>query len=175
MDLFAKFKKDASQVTLVKVGRSLVVVFVLLAASFAPQLNAFRSIFAYIKEFQGFISPGILAVFIFGFFSPRTPRNFGAIGISANVVSYAAFKWALGPWLVSKGWWYADQMAFLDRMAVCFFIVMLIGIILTLVAPLKEPVKMPENEDIPLDTSPTAKIAGIGVVIATLTLYAIFW
>jgi len=175
MDLYAKFSGEKNPAKLVKVGRGFVVLFVLMAAFVAPMLDNFESIFAYIQEFQGFISPGILAVFIFGFFSPKTPRYFGAVGIGLNVFSYAAFKWVLGPWIVSKGWWYADQIAFLDRMAICFFIVLLAGIILTLVKPMKNPVVLPVNDQIELESSKGAKIVGVGVVIATIALYAVFW
>jgi SSS family solute:Na+ symporter len=173
--LYSKFSGEKNPVKLVKVGRSFVVAFVLMAAFVAPKLDNFTSIFAYIQEFQGFISPGILAVFIFGFFSPRTPRYFGAVGIGLNVFSYAAFKWLVGPWLVSNGWWYADQIAFLDRMAICFFIVLLAGVILTLVKPMKIPVVMPVNDQIALETSAGAKLVGWGVVAATIALYVIFW
>jgi len=175
MDLYAKFSGEKNPAKLVKVGRGFVVLFVLMAAFVAPMLDNFESIFAYIQEFQGFISPGILAVFIFGFFSPKTPRYFGAVGIGLNVFSYAAFKWVLGPWIVSKGWWYADQIAFLDRMAICFFIVLLAGIILTLVKPMKNPVVLPVNDQIELESSKGAKIVGGFVVLATIALYAVFW
>jgi SSS family solute:Na+ symporter len=175
MDLYAKFTGEKDQAKLVKVGRFFVVLFVILAGLVAPSLDNFSSIFAYIQEFQGFISPGILAVFIFGFFSPRTPRYFGAVGIGLNVVSYGSFKWLIGPFLVSKGWWYADQIAFLDRMAICFFIVLAAGVILTLVKPMKTPVVMPENKDIELVASKGAKIVGYGIVVATIALYAVFW
>ena len=175
MDLYSKFSGEKNPAKLVKVGRAFVVLFVILAGFVAPKLDNFTSIFAYIQEFQGFISPGILAVFIFGFFSPRTPRYFGAVGIGLNVVSYAGFKWLIGPWLVSKGWWYAEQIAFLDRMAICFFIVLLAGVILTLLKPMKEPVAMPVNDAIELESSSGAKAVGILIVIATLALYVCFW
>jgi len=175
MDLYSKFTKEKDPAKLVKVGRFFVVLFVVLAGLVAPALDNFTSIFAYIQEFQGFISPGILAVFIFGFFSPKTPRYFGAVGIGLNVVSYGAFKWFIGPWLVSNGWWYADQIAFLDRMAICFFIVLSAGLLLTILKPMKAPVDMPVNDQIALESSSGAKIVGVGVVIATIALYAVFW
>lgn len=175
IDLYAKFTGQKDPAKLVKVGRGLVVLFVILASFVAPSLDNFTSIFAYIQEFQGFISPGILAVFIFGFFSPKTPRYFGAVGIGINVVCYGAFKWLIGDWLVSKGWWYSDQIAFLDRMAICFFIVILTGIIITIVSPMKNPVVMPVNDKMDLKSSPGAKICGLGVVVATVILYAVFW
>lgn len=175
MDLYSKFSGEKNPAKLVKVGRAFVVLFVILAGFVAPKLDNFSSIFAYIQEFQGFISPGILAVFIFGFFSPRTPRYFGAVGIGLNVVAYGAFKWFLGPWIVANGWWYAEQIAFLDRMAICFFIVLLAGLVLTILKPMKEPVTMPVNDEIALESSGSAKIVGAIVVLATLSLYAVFW
>ena len=175
MDLFAKFTHTTDQKLLVKVGRTFVVIFVLLAAMVAPKLDNFESIFKYIQEFQGFISPGILAVFIFGFFSARTPRWFGVVGIVTNIVCYGSLKLWVGPLLASNGLWYAPEMAFLDRMAICFFIVLLTGVIITLVKPMRIPVVLPVNDKIELETSPGAKMAGIGVVIATIALYAIFW
>jgi solute:Na+ symporter, SSS family len=175
MDLYAKFTGEKSEEKLVKVGKILVGVFVVMAALLAPMLDKLTSIFAYIQEFQGFISPGILAVFIFGFFSPRTPKFFGWLGIAINAVSYGAFKWFLGPWMASNGWWYSKDMAFLDRMAVCFFIVLAVGAIVTLVMPMRTPVVMPSNDAIALETSRGAKIWGIGVCVATALLYVYFW
>ena len=175
IDLYQKFSGEMNDRKLVTVGRSFVVVFVLMAAFVAPKLDNFDSIFAYIQEFQGFISPGILAVFIFGFFSPKTPRYFGAVGIATNVVAYAVFKWIFGPWLVANGWWYSDEMAFLDRMAICFFIVLVVGAILTKVSPLQRPVVMPENKEIELEGSAGAKVWGGVVVVLTIGLYAMFW
>lgn len=175
MDLYSKFSGQKDPGKLVKVGKGFVLLFVLLAGLVAPKLDNFSSIFAYIQEFQGFISPGILAVFIFGFFSPRTPRYFGAIGIGLNVVSYGAFKWFIGDWLVARGWWYAEQIAFLDRMAICFFIVVLAGLLLTLIKPMKEPVQMPVNDQIELESSKGARLLGGLVVLATIGLYYIFW
>ena len=175
MDLYAKFSGETDSHKLVKVGRFFVIIFVLLAALVAPKLDNFGSIFKYIQEFQGFISPGILAVFIFGFFSPRTPRWFGVVGITTNIVAYGSFKWFLGDWITGNGWWYSPEIAFLDRMAICFFIVLIIGIIITIVKPMQQPVVLPENKEINLDESKGAKLLGGLVIVATIALYAIFW
>lgn len=175
IDLYQKITGEKSEAKLVKMGKLFVSIFVVLAALLAPKLEAFGGIFAYIQEFQGFISPGILAVFIFGFFSPRTPRYFGWLGIVVNAVAYAAFKWILGPALVARGWWFSAEMAFLDRMAVCFFLVITVGLVVTLLHPLREPVQMPVNDQIALDSSRGAKLAGVLVCVATVLLYLWFW
>lgn len=175
MDLYSNFSGEKDSNKLVKVGRFFVVLFVILAAIVAPMLDKMDSIFAFIQEFQGFISPGILAVFIFGFFSPRTPRYFGVVGILVNAFAYGAFKWAIGPWLVSHGWWYSNEIAFLDRMGICFLIVLAIGVVITLVKPMEKPVTMPVNDAISLESSSGARICGIVVCVVTVALYIVFW
>jgi solute:Na+ symporter, SSS family len=175
MDLYQKLVRGRTEQQLVRAGKFFVAVFVVLAALLAPRLEAFGGIFAYIQEFQGFISPGILAVFIFGFFSPRTPRYFGWLGIVINAVAYAAFKWFLGPWLVARGWWFSNEIAFLDRMALCFGLVLLTGVFVTLLHPLREPVRMPVNEAISLESSSGARFWGVVVCVLTVGLYLWFW
>ena len=177
MDLYAKATGEKDERKLVIVGRVFVVIFVLIAAITAPSLSNpnFGGIFQFIQEFQGFISPGILAVFLIGFFVPRAPRYVGVMGIVLNAIFYALFKWWLGPWIAGNGWWFAPEISFLDRMALCFFIVLIASAIATIVTPLQKPVEMPENKAIELTTSPIAKFFGIAVVLATVVLYIIFW
>ncbi|MEO0793631.1 MAG: sodium/solute symporter [Verrucomicrobiota bacterium] len=163
IDLYSKVANDKNQARLVKVGRGMVVGFALIAALVAPYLDNFRSIFAYIQEFQGFISPGFLTVFIFGFFSPKTPRSFGKIGIITSVVVYGALLL------------FAGDVAFLIRMSITLIVVVLTGVALTLFTPLKEPVEMPVNKEIDVTSSPFAKMCGVGVVLLTVVLYLMFW
>jgi solute:Na+ symporter, SSS family len=171
MDIVAKLGRkfthaEMSQNALIVSGRTCVVVFVLIACLIAPGLGnpKFGGIFTFIQEFQGFISPGILSVYLFGFLVPRTPRYMGWVGILLNVVLYGALKWFIAP-----------DVAFLNRMAICFGVVMATLAIVTLVKPLTKPVVMPTSDLIALESSKSAKIWGIGVVIATLVLYGIFW
>lgn len=175
MDLYSNFTGKKESNHLVKVGRVFVVIFVVMAALVAPSLDNFSSIFKYIQEFQGFISPGILAVFILGFFSPRTPRFFGVVGIVTNVVAYGALKWVVGPFLTENNLWYSSEMAFLDRMAICFFLVLIVGGILTKLKPLAVPVVMPENKAMAMEHSKGAKLVGYGIILATIALYIAFW
>lgn len=165
IDIFQKLKPESSQDTLVGVGKFFTVLFVLISCLIAPNLGnpAFGGIFTFIQEFQGFISPGVLMVFLFGFLVPRAPRYLGWLGIAVNVVLYGALKVA------------APGIPFLNRMAICFGVVFLVMAVITAVKPLAQPVVMPTTDLIALESSKKAKVYGIGVVIATLVLYAIFW
>jgi SSS family solute:Na+ symporter len=165
MDIFRKLKKDASQFTLVTVGRICVVVFVLVAMIIAPMLDdpKFGGIFTFIQEFQGFISPGILAIFLFGVLVHKAPRACGTVGLILNPILYGGLKL------------FAPGIAFLNRMAICFFVVLAVLTIMRLAMPMEKPVELPVNKDMNLDTTNDVKIWGAGVIVLTLVLYAIFW
>jgi SSS family solute:Na+ symporter len=171
MDIVAKLGRkfthsELSQNQLIISGRACVVIFVLIACLIAPSLGdpKFGGIFTFIQEFQGFISPGILSVYLFGFLVPRTPRYMGWVGIMLNVVLYGALKWFIAP-----------DVPFLNRMAICFGVVMAALAIVTLVKPLAKPVVMPTTDLIALESSKSAKLWGGVVVVVTLLLYVIFW
>jgi SSS family solute:Na+ symporter len=177
MDLYAKATKITDEVKLVKAGRVFVVLFVLVAILVAPHFDnpKLGGIFKIIQEFQGFVSPGILAIFLIGFFVPRAPRYVGTLGILLNVVAYGVLKWGGSDAIVSAGLWFAPTISFLDRMAICFLLVLLASGIATLLTPLREPVKLPVNSAISLEPSRFAAIAGVGVIILTGVLYLAFW
>ncbi len=154
-------------------------VFVLIAIFIAPKLDspAFGGIFTFIQEFQGFISPGILAIFLFGLLVHRAPRHAGTVGLVLNPILYGTLKWAdripgFGQTeLAGK----LAQIAFLNRMAICFGIILAVLAVMTVIKPLPEPVVLPTNPKMDMTSSRGAKLAGVGVVILTLALYAIFW
>jgi len=179
MDIYYKLRKGASQYELVTVGRVFVVVFVLIAMIIAPMLGhpAFGGIFTFIQEFQGFISPGILAIFLFGLLVHRAPRHVGTVGLLLNRILYGLFKFS--PALLGEanpGFLAAiAEWSFLDRMALCFGILVAVLTFLTLAYPLKTPVDLPVNEKMNLETSKGAKAFGMFVVALTLALYVIFW
>ena len=165
MDIYRKIRKDASQYELVTAGRVFIVIFVLIAIVIAPQLGRpeFGGIFTFIQEFQGFISPGILAIFVFGLLVHRAPRVCGTVGLLLNPVLYGALKVA------------APQIAFLDRMAICFAGVLAVLGAITLLKPMPKPVELPVNAAMDMRVDRGTKIFGGFVVALTLLLYAIFW
>ncbi len=177
MDVYQKCHKNATQSQLVGAGKAFTLLFVLIACVIAPFLGnpAFGGIFTIIQEFQGFISPGILAVFLFGFLSPLTPRCMGWLGIILNIVLYGAIKWLIGPYLCAKGWWFSNEISFLDRMGICFLIVIAVGLILTWLNPLPTPAKLPVSDTIVLESSKSAKLVGFLVISVMVVFYVMFW
>jgi SSS family solute:Na+ symporter len=171
MDLYRQYlNPTASQTNLVLTGRICVVLFTIIGCWLAPQLNKpeFKGIFTYIQEFQGFFSPGVLAVFLFGLFVGQAPRICGLLGLLISPPVYAFLKWGLPP----MGF---PEIAFLDRMAITFGIDLAVLGLVTFIAPLKQPVVLPVQTKIELEHSPRAKVWGVVVVLVTLALYWRFW
>lgn len=150
------------------VGRICVVVFAGIGCMIAPILDnpEYGGVFKFIQEMQGFFSPGILAIFLFGMFSSKTPRFAGTIGVLVNIIVYALLYWLDKEQIL--------VLAFLNRMAISFTVVVVILALLTIFAPLKHAVTLPVNEKISLTPSTSTKYSGIAVVVVTGLLYFIF-
>ncbi len=166
MDIFKKhLSPQASQGAVVLIGRIAVVVLAVIAVVLAPLLGnpkISNSIFTIIQESQGLISPGILAVFAFGLAVRRAPRMCGVIGLLTNIVAYSALKVAV------------PSIQFLNRMAICFALVLIVMSIITLVKPLAQPMQFEHKTTIDVRSSRGAAIAGVFVIVFTLILYVLF-
>jgi SSS family solute:Na+ symporter len=166
MDLYKRhIKKDASGESLVKIGRWATLIFVLVVCLIAPQLGSpkFKGIFNYIQEFQGFISPGILAAFIFGLFVKRTPAAAGISSLILSVPVYGFLKWQFG------------SIAFLNRIGITFVFLIIVMAIITVINPLKTPKTLPVKANFDMSSTPVLKWLCALVIILTITLYIIFW
>ena len=166
MDIFKRhLAPQADQTTIVRLGRVAVVVFAGVAIFLAPQLGNPKignSIFTIIQEGQGFISPGILSVFIFGLLVRRAPPVCGVVGLLTNIFAYGALKLAV------------PDLQFLNRMAVCFALCLAIMTAIRLLKPLARPVVFHTRTTINLETSSGAKLAGALVILIALILYFLF-
>jgi SSS family solute:Na+ symporter len=166
MDIYKRLiSPQASQQAVVFLGRVTVVIFAVIAVVLAPQLGnpkISNSIFTIIQESQGLISPGVLAVFAFGLAVRRAPKICGIVGLVTNIIAYSVLKFAV------------PSIQFLNRMAICFALVLIVMSLITLVKPLAQPMQFEQKTNIDLKTSNGAKIAGIVVVIITLILYVLF-
>jgi solute:Na+ symporter, SSS family len=166
MDIFKGFiKKDPSRKELVKTGRIATMIFVLIGCIIAPNLGhpRFLGIFTYIQEFQGFISPGVLAAFLFGLIVKKAPPVTGAVALLLNLVLY-------GFLLIQF-----SEIAFLNRMAISFIVVIITMSIITIIKPLEKPVVLPVRQNFDMSPAKSVKWMGASVIIITIFLYIIFW
>jgi len=158
-------KKDASDKSLIRTGRVATGVFVVIGMLIAPLLGdpRFMGIFTYIQEFQGYISPGILGVFVFGMIFKKAPPAAGVTGLLLSVPVYGLLHWQFG------------GIAFLNRMAITFGVLLLVMLIITFLKPLETPKAMPVREEFDMRPTPLVLWLGAVVILVTLALYAIFW
>jgi len=166
MDIYREwFNKNAAQKALVWVGRCCVPIGVIVGCLIAPVLAnpRFRGAFAFIQEFQGFVSPGVLTIFLFGLFVKRTPRCCGVLGLILSPIIYG---------ILFFGW---GEMAFLNRMAITVGAIAAILLLVTLLNPMKEKITMPEQTKIELNWSKGSVYFGVLVILLTVVLYIIFW
>ena len=166
MDIYKEYlHKNASEKTLVTVGRVCVVMAMLASCCLAPALAnpKFGGVFHFIQEFQGFISPGVLAAFLFGFLVRRAPRMCGLTALLLNPIIYGALMM------------FASDISFLNRMGITFVSIVGIMTLMTILKPLKEPYKLETATTIDLRWSKSAIVLGVIVVISVIALYIHFW
>ena len=166
MDLYQRhWRKGGSQKSLVSIGRVMTLIFVIIGCVIAPQLAnpKFKGIFNYIQEFQGYISPGILAAFVFGFVVKKAPSLAGVLALLLTVPIYGFLQWQY------------SEIAFLNRMAITFIIVIITMAVVTWKNPLPRAVEMPINKDYDMRPTPAVMWLGGAVIVAVIVFYIIFW
>jgi SSS family solute:Na+ symporter len=177
MDIYKRMiGKDISQKKIINTGRISTFVFLIIGCLIAPNLAnpALKGIFTYLQEFQGFISPGILAAFAFGMIFKRAPKAAGISALVLNPIIYGILLIFCGSLPVFEKVQIV-QIAFLNRMAITFIIIVIVMAIITLLKPLDKPVTMPERKEFDMQSTPVVKWLGVAVVVAVVMLYIIFW
>lgn len=166
MDLYKRhWNPEAPQSAIVRMGRITTLIFVIIGCSIAPLLGhpKLGGIFNYIQEFQGYISPGILATFVFGMIFRRAPASAAVTALILNPPIYGFLYWKF------------SDIAFLNRMTITFFLVIIIMSVITLLRPLQKPVVLPERESFDMKPTPVVKWLGLAVILTTVFLYILFW
>ncbi len=157
--------KEASQAFLVTMGRVMTVLFVIIGCLIAPMLGdpRFKGVFHYIQDFQGYISPGILAAFVFGMLFRRAPGAAGVAALLTNIPVYGILHLPV-----------FGHVAFLNKMAITFIVIIIVMAAVTLTRPLEKEKELPVGQDISPVTEPVVNRIGIVIVLITVALYVIF-
>jgi SSS family solute:Na+ symporter len=71
MDFYSKFRPNASQHQLVRLGRIATTVMVLIGLAWIPVIRGGRGLYHYLQTVQGYLAPPIFVVFFFGVFMKR--------------------------------------------------------------------------------------------------------
>jgi SSS family solute:Na+ symporter len=172
LDIYKKyFNKEASEKQLVGIGKWIVIVAMGIAALIAPALKNLDQAYQFIQEYVGFISPGVLAIFLLGFFWKRTTAGAALTGslltIPVSVILKFIPFWTNGIF---------PDYPFLDRMSITFGIIVLIMIGISLFrtsSPDTSHTIVIDKKD--FQVSP-AFIFGSVIIVGILAgLYTVFW
>jgi SSS family solute:Na+ symporter len=191
LDIYKKaFNREAGEGTLVNVGKITVVVSMLLAVVLSlivgdALMGEGKQGFQYIQEYTGFVSPGIFAMFILGFFWKKTTSNaalFATIGgfIASVVLKFLPGWIDLAP-LHEFGWSVANakgvfEMPFMDRMLIVFAICIIGMYIISIYENKKGVVTNGLEVDAKMFKVSTSFAVGSLIIVAMLVaLYTAFW
>jgi SSS family solute:Na+ symporter len=159
MDIWKRYmKREAEEDSLVRVGRVSTVIFMVVACvvSLSPILKG--GVFKFIQEFQGYISPGILAAFVFGFAVKKAPPLAGNAALVLSAPIYGLLQWQFG------------TVPYLHRMLWTFGLLLLAMALITAAKPLAQPKPLPVRQEMDVRTSPVVYVWG-GVVIAAVVVF----
>jgi SSS family solute:Na+ symporter len=171
LDIYKKyFTKEADEKKLVRIGRWTVIISIAIAGLVAPALKTLDQAYQFIQEYVGFISPGVLAIFLMGFFWKRTTSAAAMAGALLTIPISAVLKF-LPAWTHGV----FPDFPFLDRMSITFGLIILIMIMMSVLRPEKN-ITHTMDVDVKLFKVEPGFIYGSLIIFGILiALYTVFW
>lgn len=191
LDIYKKnINQNANENKMVWIGRISVIAAMLIAVIIAPLMGIDKKGgFEFIQEYTGFVSPGIFAMFILGFFWKKTSSNAAMFATIGGFILSVLFKFL--PQFVSLSWLQPFGFAtlvkqkdgtmlyeipFLDRMGFVFLISVVIMILISLLdARRGVTAKGLEIDATMFKTNKGFAIGAMLVVGILVALYTIYW
>jgi SSS family solute:Na+ symporter len=187
LDIYKKkINPEASETKMVNIGKITVVVSMILGVLIAPLLGIDKKGgFQYIQEYTGFVSPGIFAMFILGFFWKKTTSNAALFATVGGFAFSLFFKFLPNimdlSFLAPLGFAKANaegvfEIPFLDRMGFVFLISVLGMVIISLIDNKRGVVpKGLEIEKKMFHLSPGFTVGALIIVGLLVALYSVYW
>ncbi len=165
LDLYKKFAgQGKSEAHLVRVGRWTILVAMVIAVFTAPQLQRFDQAFQFIQEFTGLISPGVVAIFLLGFFWRKATANAALVAALATIPAGLILKSVF------------ETMPFLNRMSYVFLLLVTLMVVISLLDKRGQQVVSPIEVDTSEFKTSTSFAVGALLLMGILAgLYIIFW
>lgn len=164
MDIYRPLKNGKSENHYVNVGRVATILSLIVAVSVAqPLIGQSEQAFQYIQEFTGLFSPGITAIFLMGMFWGRT-TSMGALASalgSAGVSALFIFAW--------------PEVPFMDRIGIVFLVCLVLTYAVSLLEAAPANDQSVSLDEVSFHTEKGFNVAGIGVVLILIGLYATWW
>ena len=167
--ILTPLENNSSQLTvkeehkLIRVGKISGLLFLLIGVLIAPSLGSLEQAFQYIQEYTGFISPGVLAIFVLGLFWKRTSTNAALIGVILAIPLSMGFKFL------------TPGIPFLDRMGLCFLLISAIMMAVSMYENKNNDPKAIYFDKSLFHTSTRFNIMSVIVIAAVSAIYYFFW
>ncbi len=145
VDFYQKYRPQAPEKELVKVGRIATVVVVVLGILWIPVMRGLgKFLYAYLQDVQAMLAPGIAAVFLLGVLSKRTTPKAGLYGLLIGFVlgmTRLGFK-VFGTGMSQDGPLYSVffKMNGYNYEVILFFVVIVMMILISYFTPKADPV-----------------------------------
>jgi SSS family solute:Na+ symporter len=164
MDIYRNYiNKGASEKSLVRMGRIVVVVSFIIACLVAPALQGLGQVFQYIQEYTGYVSPGVFAIFVFGVFWKKTTSGAALTAAILTIPLSAVLAFAF------------PDLPFIDRMGVVFLILATLMIVISLLQSGKD---QPNSIELSFDLFKTSRKFNVGALLIVgilAALYIVYW
>jgi len=187
LDIYKKvLKTDATEKNLVTTGKISIIVAMILGVLIAPHLGIDKKGgFQYIQEYTGFVSPGIFAMFILGFFWKRTTSSaalfatIGGFGLSILLKflpKLTDLSWLSGMGFSVKNAAGVYEIPFLDRMGFVFVFCILGMVIISLASnKVKAEAKGLAIDAKMFKTSTSFAVGALIIIGLLVALYSVYW
>lgn len=160
-DYLAKDKDEAHYVMIGRVVAFLAMAFALILAR--PFLGGMESAFQTIQEYTGFIAPGVVAVFLLGFFFSRANQAGAFAMLFGSIAISLVLKLAL------------PEMPFVLRIWLVFVVNVALGVLVSLATPVPKREQPVVLSDLQFHTRPGFNLAGLVIILGLISIYAIYW
>lgn len=164
MDIYRNYiNKGASEGTLVRIGRIVVVVSFIVACLVAPALQGLGQVFQYIQEYTGYVSPGVFAIFVFGVFWRKTTPQAALVAAILTIPLSGALAF------------FFPELPFIDRMGIVFLILATQMIVMSLVQSGQDQPNSIELSPGLFKTSAAFNVGALVIVGILAALYIVYW
>ncbi|PRY41949.1 SSS family solute:Na+ symporter [Spirosoma oryzae] len=165
LDIHQKFfNPNMTEKQTVWLGRVAIVVSFIIALAISPFLKNFGQGFEYIQEYTGFISPGILCIFLLGMFWKRATASGALVAALLSIPLSTFFKYE-----------YPD-IPFLNRMGIVFWICVAVHVLISLLSAkgAESPKAFTVNSEW-FRTNSSFRLGAVAVCVLLATVYIFFW
>lgn len=186
LDLYAKARKiptraedstggEGQEKHLVLIGRivaALAVVIAVIAAR--PLIGQSDQAFQFIQEFSGFFTPGITVIFLLGlFWKPATEAGAIVAALTSVLLSFFLKSAIPAPWLPEA--LNAYLLPFMNRMMFVFVVSLFLAMVVSLAVRGRGDANRVTMEGVTFRTPAVFNVAGVGVILILIALYATWW